>query len=61
MKTTSSGDGAYELADLVPDTYEMTTSSPGRMAKGWFGKIEKSEVVNFELDEMPLPDQPGNQ
>jgi hypothetical protein len=61
VKTASTGDGTFEIADLVPDTYEMTTSAAGLMPKAWFGKLEKSEVINFELDEMPPPqDQTRN-
>src|SRR5208283_4960326 len=55
VKTTESGDGTFEFPDLVPDNYEITTSSAGLMPKAWFGKLEKSEVINFQLDVMPPP------
>ncbi|MGA2874934.1 MAG: carboxypeptidase regulatory-like domain-containing protein [Nitrososphaerales archaeon] len=51
--TTTKGDGTFVFADLVSDRYEIGTLAAGYMGKGWFGKLEKSEVVNFELDPSP--------
>ena len=55
--TSGSSDGTFSFNDLVPDIYEMGTSSPGHMPKGWFGKLEKSEVVNFELEDMVVQEE----
>jgi hypothetical protein len=47
----SSGDGKFIFDNLVPDIYQIGITSPGRVANGWQGKLEKSEIVNFELEE----------
>ena len=60
-QTLSSSDGRYTFSDLVPDIYEIGTSSPTHMGKGWRGKLEKDEVVDFELEPMPPLDPALNQ
>jgi len=57
VKTLSSGDGAFAFTDLIPEVYEVVTSSPGMLPKHWFGKLEKSEMVNFELEAVSQPDK----
>ena len=59
-KTTSSGNGEYAFNDLVPDFYEIGTTSSGHTPKGWLGKLEKSEIVNFELEPIPSASSPSS-
>ena len=55
----SAGDGRFIFDDLVPDTYEIGITSRTHVAKGWQGKLEKSETVNLELEEAPPPETPS--
>ncbi len=48
-----SGDGSYAFKDLVPDSYVIGTISVTHRASGWQGKLEKDEIVNFDLEAMP--------
>ncbi|MGA2876862.1 MAG: carboxypeptidase-like regulatory domain-containing protein [Nitrososphaerales archaeon] len=50
--TTSSGDGKFIFDNLIPDLYEVTTMSPGYGPRVWRENIQKSESVNFELEEV---------
>lgn len=59
-RTTKDSDGKFAFTDLVPDRYEVGTISPEYIGKGWVGRIEKSEVVNFELDAMPTSSNPSS-
>ncbi len=51
-KKTKSGEGDYAFRDLVPANFELTVVAPGLGPKGWMGKLEKDEVVDFRLEVM---------
>lgn len=48
-----SEDGRFIFNRLVPDVYEVEVISQGYTSKGWRGRLEKSEEVNFELEVEP--------
>jgi hypothetical protein len=52
-----SGDGRFIFDNLVPDIYEISITARGHITMSWQGKLEKSETVNFELEEA-RPDTP---
>lgn len=58
VKTTASGDGKYSFENLVPDVYDIGIVSAGYAPKGWSGKVETSETVDFELEVPPKQDSP---
>ena len=48
--TKASGDGEYTFENLVPDLYEIGVVSTGYSCKGWRGRIERNEVLDFQLE-----------
>lgn len=57
-QTTVSGEGKFAFENLTPDIYEISTVAAGYQARGWRAEVQKSEVVNFELEEAPLHQRP---
>ncbi|MGA2874927.1 MAG: carboxypeptidase-like regulatory domain-containing protein [Nitrososphaerales archaeon] len=53
-KVSASSDGSYSFVDLAPDDYTMALVTPGYTPKGWYGTLEKPEVVNFSLPKAVL-------
>lgn len=56
-KTSKTGDGTFAFTDLVSDRYEIGVIASEYVGNGWAGKLEKPEVVNFELEKMQEPIQ----
>jgi large repetitive protein len=54
VNTVKGGDGKYAFPDLIPDNYEIGILAAGYIARGWTGKLEKAETVDFDLDVMPV-------
>lgn len=46
-----SGNGTFVFDDLAADTYEIQVISQGHVTANWQEKLDKSETVNFELEE----------
>ncbi len=44
------GHGRFIFNNLVSDIYEIEVLSPGYVSRGWRGKLEKSETLDFELE-----------
>ena len=58
MRKKTEPDGSYSFPSLVPGIYEITLVAGGYNPKGWHGKLEKDEVVEFQLE--PMPEIPDN-
>ena len=54
VNTVKGSDGRYAFPDLIPDNYEIGVLAPGYIARGWTGKLEKAETVDFDLEVMPV-------
>lgn len=50
VKTITTSGGSFAFTDLIPDNYEIEVLCSGYDGKGWSGKLEKSEVVNFVVE-----------
>ena len=52
VKLTTEGSEGYVFSDLVSGDYEIGVLAPGYNGKGWRGKLEKNEVVDFVLEHL---------
>jgi hypothetical protein len=52
---TRAVDGSYAFHDLVPANYTLTVAAPGLGSKGWTGKLERDELLDFRLEAQPPP------
>jgi hypothetical protein len=50
IRSMSSTGGEFKFSDLLPDVYEMEVLSAGYKSKSWHGRLEKSEILDFELE-----------